>query len=169
MSQFWLPVSVQGDKAFAHGSFRKFLDESGVSFRLVPPRRHSKNPLESKHGIIRSIYLKLRVADPEGSSELHALRAVAVSNDLYGNDVMSSFELAKGFTKPVADGSVCTIPEDVVDAHNRLQAKRKLALILKSKATTEPHVATGDMIKIFFQYRHEQEGQVVDTKTCSGC
>lgn len=127
VNQFWLPESIHGDKAFAVGKFKQYMDERSISFRLVPPNLHSKNPLESKHGVIRSIFLKLRNAEPDVSPELHACRAVAISNDLYGNDVMSSYELAKGYTKPVSEGGVKSIPQEIVDAHEKLQAKRKLA------------------------------------------
>lgn len=116
---------------------------------MVPPRRHILNLLESKHGITRSIFLKLSAAEPESKQELLAICAVAISNDHYGNDVMSSFELAKGSTKPVADGSVKLISGDFIDAEERLQSKRKMAFILKSKSTKELNITARDMIEIF--------------------
>lgn len=149
-------MSVQGDAAFRKGVRREYLKENqyylnehGITFRTVPPFRHSKNPLKSKHGVIRSIFLKLCTAEPQNTHELQALRAISICNDLCANDVMSLCELARGFSKPLTQVIICLIPSNVVDAHNRLQAKRKLALILKSKSMKKPQVATGDIIEVY--------------------
>lgn len=91
IAKFWLPVSVQGDKAFSAGAFKAFLDAREFKFNPVPPRRHTKNSIESKCRIICSSFLKLQTESPDESTELHANRDVNISNDLYGNDVISSF------------------------------------------------------------------------------
>ena len=106
MSQFWHPVSMHGDRAFSHGCFSEYLKDRGVHFRLVPPRRRSKNSLENKHGVIWSVFLKLKTVTPDTASSLLALRTVSITIYLYGNDVMSSFGLAKGFTKPTESNFV---------------------------------------------------------------
>ena len=159
LAQFWTPDAVLGDKAFAGGKFREMLDKIGVKFRLVPPRRHIKNPIESKHGIIRSIFLRLRHANPDESAEVSAVRAVTISNDLYGNDVMSSFEMAKGFTKPVDSRSVKAVPADILEAQDKLKARRKMALILKSKATKDVSFSVGDMVEVYSNTGMNKKGK----------
>ena len=62
---------------------------------------------------------------------------------------MSYLETAKGFIKPVGSNSVREIPDDIVDAHNRLQAKRKLELMLKTKSTSEVNIAVGDNVEVY--------------------
>lgn len=47
---------------------------------------------------------------------------------------MSLFELAKGFTNPDSDANVQPIPDDLVEAQKQIQARRKLALIMKYKS-----------------------------------
>lgn len=125
------------------------MKERSISFRRLPTTRQSRNPLESKHGVIRSTFLKLRNAEPNAESELHACRTVDPSSDLYGSNVVSSFELTKGYTKPAKVGSVQASPDDVVEAHEKLQTKRKLALILKLKSTRDVRMATGDIVEVF--------------------
>lgn len=110
-SQFWMPDSIQGDRAFLCGSFKTYMDERSIQFWFVSSGRHRKNPLDSKHGLMRSIFLKLREDEPDAPPELYAMRAVAISNELYGNYVMSSFELPKGFKKPVISGDVKETPK----------------------------------------------------------
>lgn len=82
LSQFWLPNDIQADSAFAGKIFKNYLESRGIKLRLVHPRRHSRNPLESKHGIIRSVFLKLCAAEPNTRLDLHAIRSVSISNDL---------------------------------------------------------------------------------------
>lgn len=82
---------------------------------------HNKSSLESRHGITRSILLKLKAAYSVFKQELLAIRAAEISNDLYGNDAMSLFELAKESMKPVIDGSVKIIPDGGIDVQERLQ------------------------------------------------
>lgn len=74
---------------------------------------------------------------------------MAISKDLYGNDVMPSFGLTKGYTKPMIEAGAQGIQNDVVDVHEKLQAKHKLALIFKSKSPLEISMGTGDMIEVF--------------------
>ncbi len=54
-------------------------------------------------------------------------QALRISNDLYGNDVMSASELAKGYTRPVQPGNFpVQVPPEIRKAHETLLAKRKL-------------------------------------------
>lgn len=59
---FWVTFSVQGDRAFAHDELISFLLAHGSSFRPVLPRRHGTNVLESKHGVICSIFSSLPIS-----------------------------------------------------------------------------------------------------------
>lgn len=149
ISQFWMPTSIRADKAFVAGSFKAFCEGRDIKLSPVPPNRHNTNAIESKHGIIRSIFLKLTNAHPDLPKDLLAQRAVSISNDLYGNDTMSAFELAKGYTKPIDGQNVHKVPDEILDAQLRLAARRKLALILKSKATFENVVNVGDMVEVY--------------------
>lgn len=83
------------------------------------------------------------------SKEPAAFEAVSISNDLYGDDFMSSFEVAKGFTKSLEENILKTVPDNVIVARNRLQASHKLRLILKSKATIQKHIVVGAMIEVY--------------------
>lgn len=73
-------------------------------------------------------------------------KSITISNTLFDNDVMSSLQLAKGFSNPLFN-NMSSIPKEIVDAQNMLQAQRKLILILKSKSITEIPVNIGDLVK----------------------
>ena len=75
--------------------------DSGYSVSKNPPRSRNKNVLESKHGVIRTVFLRL-LNEKEDNAGLVAMQAVRISNDFYGSDILLSFEMAKGFTKLVS-------------------------------------------------------------------
>ena len=53
-----------------------------------------------------------------------------VSKNFYLNDIVSSFELAKGYTLPLdEDSSMLDVPPEIIEAQNVLKAKRKLNFI----------------------------------------
>ena len=60
--------------------------------------------------------------------------------------MLSSFEIFRQFTKHVDSNSLAEVPKDILEAHEKLQEREKLALILKSKATHKTPVAVGDMV-----------------------
>lgn len=166
VSQFWIPGSVHAYDAFNRTKFRDYLTSHNIAFRPVPPRRHRKNAIESKNGIIRSIFLRLNQAalvDPTQTSatdtRLLVLKYVSISNDLYGSEICSAFELAKGFTKPLTEDGLTELPEDLREAHVNLQAKRKLTLILRSKATIDQQLSAGDSVNVYKKNQMQKRGK----------
>ena len=114
ISSFWAPISIQYDQVFDINEFNEFFALHDINSRPIPARRHNKNVIESKHKIIRDIFLRIKTSLPECSETLAAKQAIRTSNDLYGNYVCSSHELAKGFTRPIESGSLPKfIPRDV--------------------------------------------------------
>lgn len=101
ITPFWTPSTVLFDQAFDNDEFKSYLDSHDIENRPIPARRHNKNVIESKHRIIRDIYLRLK-SDSENTSQhfnrLIVQQALRISNDLYGKDVCSAHELAKGYT-----------------------------------------------------------------------
>ena len=166
ISQFWPPGSVQGDLAFQHDQFQAFLTMYGIDFRPVAPRRHHKNLLEPKHGVIRAIFLRLRNASPNSDIKLHAVTAVRISNEMYGTDTLSSFEIAKGYTKPV-DNTILpqSTPQELLDAHHELKAKRKLTLMLRSQVSKDICVNAGDLVQVYIQKDKEKKGKWSSPRT----
>lgn len=59
ISQFWPSSAVQGNLAFPHNDVLEYLKLFEIYFRPVPPARHRKKVVASKHGVTRSIFLRL--------------------------------------------------------------------------------------------------------------
>lgn len=85
----------------------------------------------------------------DADKDVFAIQAVSMYNNLCGNDVLSAFELAKDFTRPRDGDNIAALLSDILDPQLKLQAKRKLALILRSKATFDVNVNTGDTVDVY--------------------
>lgn len=77
---------------------------------------------------------------------------------MYGSSILSSFELAKGYSKPI-EGIVHHVSDDVVNAYQDIQARRKLSRILKSKSNQEPNLKIGDMVQLFQRGKNGKRGE----------
>ena len=160
--EFWPSDAVQIDQAFNNSEFKIYLSLYDINYRPVPPRRHSKNVLESKHRILRDIFLRLQSAFPMEDTRMIVSKIFRVSNDLYGNNVASSHELSKGYTRPIIHDFPRNIPPEILKAQEALSAKLKLNLILSSKSTAEPPVHVGDYVQIFVKLQGQKRGSWSD-------
>lgn len=81
----------------------------------------------------------LHHADSSATATTLAMRDVWISYDLYINNVISSLELANGFTCAVYSSSYIHVtPKDVIESHNEIAAKQKLKRILCSNTLEIP-------------------------------
>ncbi len=149
LAEFWAPQYLKFDRAFDCIEFRKFLNDNDIEPQLIPARRHNKLALESKHKILRDIYIRLRKANPQESFHRLCTRTFMISNDLYGNGTLSVYESVKGYTRPVDPKvSPINVPQEIKTAQEEIIAKRKLNLILRSKALHMPALDVGDVVEV---------------------
>ena len=158
VNQYWSLGTLFGDQAFNTEAFKSHLNFHNIKFNPIPARRHNKNAIESKHRVIRDIYLRLKAHHPNIPTQLLAINAIRVSNDLYGNDIASSYELAHGYTRPLLSSAPTLLPPDIVKAHKDPIAKRKLNLILRSHAIKENRINTGDLVQVFVKKENVKRG-----------
>lgn len=159
VGQFWCPESIQADKFFQHGDFKTYVDKLGIAIRPLPPWWHSKNPIESKHNKIRTLYLRLKeLAGQDFNPKLAAQKVVSILNDLYGINTKLAFELAKRFINPATSTPhKCMVSDDVSEALERKKACFKLTLILRSKAVQELPIAVADIVEVFHKKDHKKK------------
>lgn len=160
ISRFWIPDSVLLDPAFNNDPFFSYVRSRGIQPRPIPPRRHNKNVLGSKQTVIGDVFERLKLASSTPTPvTLLIQQALRICNDLYGNDVLSAYELAKGFTRPVVSLSPPTpVPDEIIHAHQALLAIRKLTLILWSKAISDIPLTVGDIRQVFIKHQHQNRG-----------
>ena len=98
--------------------------------------------------------------DDNVSEALATQQSIRIFNDLYGNDICSYHELAKGYTIPTEPGrSPEKVPEDIAKARDNIMAKHKLNLILRSKSTTDLHLKVSDLVQVFIKLQNEKRGK----------
>lgn len=133
--------------------------------RPIPPNRHQKNMLEPRHGPIRFTFIRLRHASPETLVQVLALRSVRVSNDLYISDVISAYEAAKGYTRPIHP-YVSPVPVDreLLEAHSNLVARRKLTRILRLHSLTDQNFRLGDLVQVYQKQGHQKRGKLLSPR-----
>lgn len=125
-TQFWTPESVAGDDAFNRPTSTDFVRYTTSEIESALPPRHSRNVLDSKHGILRSSFLQRCHADEDVYKLFHIAMAFDVSKQLCRFNVTSVYMLPHEFTKPLSDYPT-KLPNKLLHAHNTLDAKRKLA------------------------------------------
>ncbi len=140
-TEFWVPQIVKFDIQFDTDAFNNFLQENDITPHKIPARRHNKLSMESKHRVLRDIYIRLKHAAPDESFNRRVARTFRISNDLYGNGVMSAYESAKGFTSPIIPSSTTKkSPRRYQDCPKRVNCKTKTKpdAALKDNPRSEP-------------------------------
>lgn len=136
------PTSVSADLEFDNDDFKKALKTYDISFNRRPARRHQKmGSIESSNFVLRMITEKI-LADEDYQLKKFATKtpievilskAVFVSNIMYGQKLVSPFELARGFTPSIACFPKSPVDETLVKAHREQVARRAIHKLLRSK------------------------------------
>lgn len=95
MGNFWIPTSIQEDIPFQVGILKYFRNILGSNQSPSTPHRRSKRYIKWKHGIIIGTFNSLHHEMDESPKYVHALQAVCISYDLYGNDIDFAYEIGK--------------------------------------------------------------------------
>lgn len=74
-------------------------------------------------------------------------------------------DLAKGFTNPIISAIFTeTIPDDVMVAHETLSSKRKVTLLLRSKALAEPSIQIGYLVQVYPELHKDKRGKWISSR-----
>lgn len=97
ISIFWNPEAVKGDSAFVSDKFRDYHNTlTNKHFELIPPESHSKNTIQSRHSVISTINPGLVAQIINKDQILNATKGVKIWNHIYGNTIVSTYEMGKG-------------------------------------------------------------------------
>lgn len=102
---FYIPESVICHSHFGKEAFNSHVVGHEIDARPIQPLRHNWNVLEAMHKVFRDIFLELKAVGYLTSAEVVAKllvqKVIRISNYLSGNDIMSTHELAEGYTRPI--------------------------------------------------------------------
>lgn len=125
LSFFGTPNSVRKDDTFNHAVSINLVTSFGSKLKPLPSRRHQKDILEPKHGVLRSIFIRKSKENELVNERICIALVFNISNQLYGSDTMSTYKMAHELSKPIADYPV-QLHSDFLDAQSTFEAKRKL-------------------------------------------
>lgn len=158
LAPFWPSTELRGDAEFSKDVFTTELKKFSITLCPSPPRRHSKNVLESNHGVIRSIFLWLINASNNLDPSLATVLSVKISNDLYGWHLLSEFESANCFTRSNSE-HFNSVPPEFVEAQLHLEAKRNLDKILCRKNASDIVLTESYLVKIYVKIDRTERGK----------
>lgn len=100
-SLFRYPSFIQGDGTFQISISKRFLGHYDVCLRPLSPLPHCRTMIEFRHETFRSIALFLKNAEPYTPHPLQLIVAITLSNNPHSSNSLSTFEIAKGLSKPL--------------------------------------------------------------------
>ena len=128
------PRRIKVDREFDKPGLKEAL---GVEVVTLPARRHSKQgQIERKNRVVKDALEKLSLQNAQSVQKPLARivkEAAFVSNILYGNQVASAFELARGFTPAIGGSENIALTDEVRKAQEELDARRRLARINRAR------------------------------------
>eukprot|EP00171_Calliarthron_tuberculosum_P003150 IDg3150t1 len=90
--------------------------------------------------------------------------ACFISNVLYGNKVLSSFELVRGYTPSILGSGQRAIPKELREAHDAMVARRLLSRMMKSKSSKSLYqgLKKGDKVFVLLPGGNRPRGRWVE-------
>lgn len=159
-----VPQSVETDGLFQRSEFQDHLKTFACTLRPFPPYCHIKNTIESRHLFIRDIFVHLCLEYRHVNQKLLACKAVRISNNLYGNDVSSAYELVKVYLRVIHEVLPFALPDSIHEGHEDLVTVQKLNRIFQSKAIPENVLNIGSIVHVFRKCFREIRGEWFDLK-----
>lgn len=120
---------MAGYPNFDQSEFTEYIKTHGIDLNPISPRSHTKNVLDSKHRIVRSILIRLLDED-HYNYQSASVQSVRISNELCETDILSALEKSKGFIKPILNVPAEYINKELLEAQEQLDAKQNITRIL---------------------------------------
>ena len=150
VERYWIcihgaPSTVSGDDAYDKPNFHKFLKQHNITYKPRPARRHNKlGSVERKNQTVKCIIRKLDNEITNADTRTVVARAVFLSNMFSGSKILSSFQLAKGYTPSIIGIPQSHVTTELLQAHKEQAATRALQKLLHAK---NPSVLQSDILK----------------------
>lgn len=169
IEEIWLnrhgaPVSISADDelyATLKRDLKSFMAARHILYKPRPVRRHNKVGIaERKHGTLKRILQRLQ-QDRTGADDATVLsRATFMSNMFAGSHLLSSFELARGFSPCVLGIPARTVTDELLESHKDQQAMRALQRLMRARPIPKMppnNLKVGD--PVFFYYKSSKNNE----------
>ncbi len=151
------------DQEFDKGTFKLWCEDRGIKLVPIPSRRHNKTgSVERKNRVLKDILERISKDPTCHTSFINLLsKATFISNALYGNKTVSSFEMARGYTPSINGSKNIPISEHILNAWKELESRRMLSRVLKSRPLSkrDKHVNVGENVLILVPGGERKRGK----------
>lgn len=142
------PNIISGDPEFFNEKFQRALKYFGIKHRPLPARRHNKlGVVERKNSVVRGIAQRLRKDSdyfatvrqqvPNNGSPTEILsRASFLANIILGSKLLSSFEMARGYSPAILGLPKSKVSEEMQAAQQEQQSRWALAKLRSGRNPT---------------------------------
>ena len=174
MERIWINKHGDFDELYVDQEFEKpimqcWCRERNTILVPVPSRRHNKaGQVERKNRVLKDILEKLTHHTERQDTNFNntVSNAIFISNIMYGNRLLSSFEMVRVFTPSISGSGKFKVPLMLLQAEKELQARRLLARVLKSRPLPrlKDEVKIGDKVLILVPGGTRKRGKWVEDK-----
>ena len=152
---------LSADDEYHRRVLTDYLGTHGITFRARPTRRHNKlGIVERKNGTLKDILRRLAMAHPKASMDALVARATFICNMFSGSQLLSSFELARGYQPSLLGVPPTYVTQELLDAHTQQVATRALQRVLRSRTPNTPTPGMfnpGDTVWIWYSTSKQNE------------
>lgn len=166
LERYWIyyfgaPKRFSADPEFTRGIMHRFLELHYIKLCQRPARSSNKNGrVERQNGVFKMIIERLENHYKEAKPEDLVARASFLTNTCHGSKVLSSFQLAMGYSPSILGIPRVQVPEKPFQAHISLTAYRALQRMMKnreSKLLDQTILTPGTRVYMFHKSsRHDE-------------
>ena len=173
--RIWIHANGKSMNVVMGSEFHKevvstWFSKRDIKLSPIPARRHNKvGVVERKNRVVKDVLERLD-SDPnyDGYSfESRLSLTEFISNVMYGNQVASSFEMARGFTPGIGGLAPQPIPNTIRVAYEETQARRLLKRIMKSRPaqkSSQNMYEEGERVLVLIPGGPRKRGKWMETK-----
>lgn len=127
------PKFFSADPEFCRSNMQKFLHSHSIELQARPSRSSSKNgKVERNNGLFKNILSRITKETTRASSNTLVARASFLTNMFHGNSILSSFQLARGYSPSILGIPNSRVTTEILNAYKRTSANRAIHRLLKS-------------------------------------
>ena len=155
------PLSVSADDEMNNQPCRKFFGAHSIQYKPRPARRHNKTGIvERKNGTLKLILERLQKESTRASDHVILSRATFISNYFSGSRILSSFELARGYSPSILGVPKSLVTTELLSAHKEQVAVRALQRLLRSRTPSTVAPSSIQIVEtVLFYYRSTKQNE----------
>lgn len=128
------PTHFSSDPEFQVARLKQFLKVHAVCIRPRPARRHNRTGIvEGNNGVFKAIFYRPEKETPSATAPELVSRAPFLSNLFTGSSMLSSFQLARGYSPSILGLPPTRVTQELLDAHYEQTALRAIQKLMHAR------------------------------------